>query len=390
MTKNYDPQYNTQPSFNAPVVQNIVRMKDLNKINHWIANGEPHKRLAEVAFISSLESDWMEGIEAIWNSGWCSNKGLVSKAWNHIIASRYTQDKFNNSVVCQWLYNKTFNEKFLTKSELNNLGVSLLEIANYHNTSFVWDIFFSIGLTLKGKKSEELFRSLTYFRYYNEANKNHKNQSMYSQEKIDTYQKRIDQVLQNGIQISYLEIISVLFKGYDELFWQIIDSKVIINEKDLTVLLIFITLYFKQFVRYAKKEPVNSVEATLERILKSFIKWGLPEKVVLKAKDIEDNYANILNNGQGHFSLKALPCFGGYLGNYRAYHIDYIEYSNYSYSTDRTKIIDAEIYTGDVFFAEPVDKRGNGFYDDISYVPLTDEQKAEYRQKMKDKIQEYK
>lgn len=389
MTKTYDPQYNTQPSFNAPVVEHIVHMKDLEKINHWIANGEPHKRLAEVAFIASLESDWMEGIEAVWNSGWCSNKGLVSKSWNHIVSFSYTQDKFNNSVVCQWLYNKTFNEKFLSKAELNNLGVSLLEIAHYYNTSFVWDMFFSIGLTLKGKKSEDLFSSLCYFRYFNEANKNNELQRLYSQEEIDTYQKRIDQVLNNGIQIHFQKIMAILLKGYNELFWHIIDSKVIINQKDLTVLSIFITLYFKQFEKYGKKETGVDIDAKLERILKAFITWGLPEKVTLTAKDIETNYANLLANSQGYFSLKSLPDFL-YLGSYNANHIGYIEYSNYSYSKERTKITDVEIYTGDIFFAEPVDKRGKGFYDDISYVPLTDEQKAKYRQQMKDKIQEYK
>lgn len=61
------------------------------------------------------------------------------------------------------------------------------------------------------------------------------------------------------------------------------------------------------------------------------------------------------------------------------------------YSTGEIKtIVDVEIYSGDAFFAEPIDKRGKGYFDDISFVELTNEQKLEYREKMRLKIKEYK
>lgn len=388
MSKIYDPQYDTQPNFNAPIVEGIVLNKNIDKINHWIDNGNPHKRLAEVAFIASLKIDWMDGVNAIWNSGWCSNKGLLTKAWNHIVASRMKEDDFKNSNVCEWLVNKTFKENFLSKSELNNLGVSILELANYHHSSYIWDMFFKVGLNLKGAKAESLFDSLYYFRYYNENNKGNNHQIRYSQDEVDTYQKRIDQVLKNSIQISNMKIFIILLKRNEELFWKIIESNLIIDKKDLTVLFVFLTMYFKQFVKYSKKENVN-VDDKLESILRNFIRLGLPEKVTLTKKDIEDKYAIILDRGMGYFSLRSMPDFG-YLGSYLAKHIGYIEYSNYSYSKDKREVIDFDIYNGDVFFANPVDKRGKGYYDDISYVELTEEQKKSYRDKMKLKIEKYK
>lgn len=372
----YDQQYNTQPNFNAPIVENIVLNKDIEKINHWIQNGSPHKRLAEVAFLKAVSIDWIDGVNAIWKSNWCSNKTLITKAWDFIVSSRISENDFNGLKISGWLLNKTFKEKVLSNSEFNSLGIYMLERSNYHNCEYTWNMFLKSGLTLKGGKSEDLFSYLCYFRYYNENNKNNKNTIKYTEDNIVSYQKRIDEVLKNGIQISYLQILSILFNDNYELFWKIIESDLIINEKDLMVLLILSTMYYKQFLKFSKN--IN-IEDDLERLLSSFIKLGLTEKVSLNSKDIKDKYYNILKNGSGYFSLRGFNDFR-YLGYTLSKHIGLIEYNRFE--TDKF----FDIYSGDAFFSEPIDNKGLGRSDDFFYVELTEDQKTLYRNKMKERF----
>lgn len=374
MTNKYDQQYNTQPNFNAPIVENIVLNKDIDKINHWLGNGSPHKRLGLVAFVKAVSIDWIEGIDAIWKSGWCSNKALITNAWDSVVSSRISENDFNNLKISDWLLNKTFKENVLSKAEFNSLGIYMLERSNYHNCEYVWDVFFKEGLNLKGSKSEELFSSLYYFRYYNENNKFNKNSIKYTKDNIESYQKRIDEVLSNGVQISYNQIFSILLTGNYELFWKILESDLIIDKKDLMVLLILSTMYYKQFLKFSKKEDID-IDGSLERLLNSFIKLGLPEKVSLSSKDIKNKYYNILKNGSGYFSLKSFNCFK-FLGYTLSKHIGYIDCN-----PDEDYVFD--IYAGDAFFAEPFDGVGFGRSDDLYYIELTEDQKFLYRNKMK-------
>jgi hypothetical protein len=85
MTKVYDPQYSTQVKFNTPILLDMVNERNLDKLNHWLNNAEPHKKMATSAFETCLVMNWIEGLEAIVSSEWVKLKSLISTGWNHIV-----------------------------------------------------------------------------------------------------------------------------------------------------------------------------------------------------------------------------------------------------------------------------------------------------------------
>lgn len=372
MTKTYDPQYSTQVSFNTPILLCMVREKDITKISHWLNNAEPHKKLADAAFIECLDLNWIEGLDMMWDSKWLSNKSFISKGWMHIVCQR--NDKVKNTITEseQWIHNKTFNENHLSKAEFNNLAIELLDRANYFQNERHWDLFISQNVTLKGKKSESLFWSLNYFRYFNDNNKNNSNQHVYPQDEVDFFQKCIDDVLKNGIQIEYTVIMETLIAERYELFWQIMNSpKIIMDKKDLFILATLISMYYKTIRRNRFKMAEDDSSKELDSILKALVGWGLTEKVTFAKKDILGDYNYKLKEFFGYFSLNQIPNFR-YMGRNWAAQLPKINYK-------ADDAVDVELFTGDAFFAEP-DHKVDGY---MVYGPLTEKQKAAYRELMK-------
>ena len=392
MTKVYDPQYSTQVKFNTPILLAMVNERNLVKLNHWLNNAEPHKKMATSAFETCLVMNWIEGLEAIVSSEWVKLKSLISTGWNHIVTRSNHQNLKGDTESEKWLYQKTFNENNFTKNELNNLTIDILDLAQYYRASYYWTVFFKHGVILKGKKAESLFNSLLYFRYHNEREKH--NQSLrggfpsnfYSDEEVAIRQSYIDDALSVSVQISLFSIVNILVEEKMELFDKIMNADVIIDPKDLAILAAMIAIYYRSFKVQILKIDESVIEQELEKILKSLIRFGLTEKVIFKKKDIEKDYSGFFERNNGYISLNNVITSFKYHGIcFTALQIPRIEYELNYFAEN--KIVDVEIFTGDLYFAKPNHKAD---YNKKSYGPLTEKEKKECRRLMAESIIKYK
>jgi len=379
MTKVYDPQYSTQVKFNIPIMLEFVEAKDLAKLNHWLNNAEPHKKMADAAYTKALSLNWIEGLDALWNSQWLTSKSFISKGWMFLVSCSSTIN-YANTPSEQWLYEKTFKEQHQSKAEFNNMALELVERANYHRSQYYWDMFFSKGLVLKGIKGTDIFQSCRYFRYYNERETKYKredwnpNRLIYSPEDIAGFQSRLNDTLSGGVQLTFNEVFDVLMQEEMDLFWHIIDSpKIMMDKKDIALLAGILSIYFKSFKVFAKKEDKQQVYEDFDRILNALVGWGLTETVTFTAKDLDSGvYATLFERGHGYLSLKSFYNFG-YIGN------GYTAYQTQQAVTGYQKSEEITFHTGDWVFAAPVQIKTHEF----KYVEFKSHEQAEARLKMK-------
>lgn len=391
MAKVYDPQYSTQARFNTPILLEMISEKNIDKLNHWIENAEPHKKMAQSAFLYCITINWCEGLDAIVKANWLSLKSLISIGWDQVVRTHRHQNNEPNLPAEDWLFNKTFKEKVLSKADLNMLSIEVLNTAQYYNCPHYWNVFFNKDVILKGKKGRDLFWTLLYFRYHNEREAKIDNKDrhfpgrFHSEEEVAIRQRYVDDALSVKVQMDFSIIMDILIEERYELFWKVMDANVIIDPKELLILTAMIAIYFRSFRVQVQKAEESIVEEELERILKSLIRFGLTEKVTFKKKDIEDQYSEFFKRNQGYISLRNVTAFN-YFGNiYTAYQIPSIEHS---YAYHNSLIVDVDIYSGDLFFAKPTKKENT--YKLKEYQLLTDKQKTEYRKLMQEKIKQCK
>jgi hypothetical protein len=369
MTKNYDPQYSTQVAFNIPIMKAMLEKHDINLVKHWFENGEPNKNLASAALQEFFYSNWIEALNLLWDLGWLTKKAFISKAWDAIACGhgRSHAAPLKNTLAEEWLINKTFNEKNLSANEINNLRLKVLDMNNISRNEYYWDMFFVDDLKIKGKLSESIFHGVMYYSYYEHEN-NH--QSPVPKELMF---KRMNQIIEhkNGFEIPYYYVLKILLVHKDvDLFWKIMNSKLIMSKQDLFVLAGLLSIYFNVTGKLILKQTDAEIDANIEKMTRCLVKCGLQESVDFNAEDISDKYSLIFANG--YLCLSKTNMFNSTLsGETTAAHLPRVP-------TDYFKDagVTVTLHSGDAIFAKLT---VNGFK--TRYKELTTEQQKEYRDK---------
>lgn len=369
MTKNYDPQYSTQVAFNTPIMKKMLEQGDINLVKHWFENGEPNKNLAAAALEEFLYSNWIEALDLLWDLGWLSKKAIITKAWDNIACSsgRSYNAPLKNKPAEDWLINKTFNEKNLTVNELNNLRLKVLELNNTSKNEYYWDMFFVDDLKIKGKLSENIFHGVMYYSYYDLHNTHP------SPVPKDLMYKRMNQIIEhkNGFEIPYYYVLQILLVHKDiDLFWKIMNSKLIMSKQDLFVLAGLLSIYFNVTGKLILKQTDAEIDSNIDKITRCLVNCGLQESVDFTAEDISDKYSLIFANG--YLCLSRTNMFNSTLsGETTAAHLPRVP-------TDYFKDagVSVTLHSGDALFAKLT---VNGFK--TRYKELSDSEKQLYRDK---------
>lgn len=373
MSKTYDPQYSTKVNFNIPALLLMVNLQDIDKLNHWINNAEPHKKMAKAALINCINLNWVDGIQALWDSQWLNNKSFLLDAWVALIDYSYHNKALEKSCSEVWLFTKTFNESNLTASEFNTLSIELLDKSVSVLSTHYWKIFFSNNLKLTGKKSETLFWNLVYYSTHNKQDNEEKEIPITDE---FFYQACIDDVLKCGIQIEVSLIMTVLMKSdlklFRQIFWKIMCSHIIMDAKNLMLLACFISMYYKLIIVHYQNKALSDAKEELAMILSSLIKWGIPEKVTFTKRDIlSESFNPIFLNGMGYISLTALHDFKYKSINAYASHLPEFKYRE-------TNAVDVDLYLGDIWLTEPKYQEGHIYV----YKPISDAEQIKFRREI--------
>lgn len=308
MTKTYDPAYSTTVSFNTPIMLHMVEKRDIGLVKHWLENAEPNKKMATAAFTKAIDMQWIELLDVLWESDWLTQKGMLTIGGNHAIAiTMYGRNlEFHDSKSHQWLMSKLFSS-LLTKSQQNALFLSFVELAISRENEYYWNIFYSENLILKGKTAEKIISHCMYVlaRKNNEYN-NYDDAKVKIRDKLKSILSN-----KNAVQIDISDILSVLCNTDEQdfdLFFELIETpKLIISEKDIFLLAIKSSIFFKSVIprfREYKQVIENNPDFSnfaFDRTMKALVKAGLPEKIIFDKSDLEHEY--IYEFSTGYISL---------------------------------------------------------------------------------------
>lgn len=372
-----DP-YSTSANLSSPVVSSVIYNRDRVWLSEWLEKGKPHKRLAGEAFCLSVKYSWLEGINSLWASGWVAKRSLLHSAFKCYLDQAYKTLPSNTDPVWQWIMTKTYEENQLSKAEFNGLHIDLLNSALSNKSSWFWDLFFQPSLEFKGEKASELFWNAVISSSYYDRNKTKSDVNLTPTTLF--CRNCVSQLLKKGVPVKISIIMEALFKGNNELFWQILNSDVKMSKPDMIVLLTYICIYYRKVKIYVLNEPVELVEPELEIVLQRLIAWGLPEKVTFSVKDLEEAH-NHFNGYEGCQNLRTLDRIGfDYMGDYSSRHIPKFEHG---YFNDR--VVPVDFFVGDIFLAKPKEskKQFPDHKNDTNYQPLTEDERAHYRQDIK-------
>lgn len=349
MTKNYDPQYSTKVAFNTPIMEAMLGKRDIELVKHWFEHGEPNKNLAAAALNKMLLMQWIEALELLFNSEWLTKKGFLSKAW--LLASssygHYYKDPLANTETEKWLINKTYNEKFLSANEINNLHLNILDKTR---SDYYWDMFFTPNIKLKGKTADDIFGTVKYFAYYDKTEQGHKSKECLDNV-IKMKQRLIDVIThKNGFVTSIHDILEILIEHKDnDIFWLILENKFILEQKEMFLLATILSIHFNVIGRRFDKMPEEEIDAAIEKLAACFAKAGLKESVTFTKDDCIKKYSRFF--------------FSGYISIINIRHLDY--YRRYAVSPSAShleeapthhnhpKTADITFYTGDAIFTKP-------------------------------------
>lgn len=371
MTKTYDPQYSTQVAFNTPIMESMLEKRDIGLVVHWFENGEPNKNLAAAALTKMLRMEWIDGLELLWNIEWLTKKTFLSKSWLAITCSYsyFYNDPLAKTETEQWLINKTYNEKVLSVNELNNLHLNILEKTS---SDYYWNMFFKPDLKMKGKISHDIFNHVKYFAYYDKTKGNKLEKSI---NHMPIMKQRLIDIIKhkNGFEIQYYQLFNILVECDDiEMFWLILDNKVIMNQKELFLTAVLGASYFNIVAKILKKFSQEEIDSSINNLTKKLVTLGLKESVEFKIKDLSDEYKAIFESG--YPSFRNINMFSGYGFNTTAYQLERVD--TY-YNSPNLK--DVTFYSGDALFAKP---KKSGYKEE--YKKLTEKEQKEYREKFKE------
>lgn len=372
MTKVYDDKYSTKVAFNAPIMNAMLEKRDLSLVVHWLENGEPNKKLATQALQTLLLLQWNEALDLLWSVEWITKKSMINTAWKFITSpyGKTYQQPLKGTATEQWLINKTYNEKILSKNELNSLHLTLLDAMITSKNNYYWDMFFTPDIFLKGATSDGIFTGLLYFSNHDAYNSN----SVKNVDFENLSKERLNRFLEhpNGFEIEPFSVLKVLLELENlELFWKIMNSKFIIENKKLFMLATIIGLYFKSTGQLVKKMSIEEVSTTLDKLMKIFVNAGLTEFVTFTKKDILEKFSHYFTNG--YISLNSRKYLLGLAGV-----AGYLPYVYNSYSNE-DKVTDVTFSTGVAFFTLPNKNK----FGELKYKDLSLEEETVLKNKMK-------
>lgn len=370
----YDPKYSTKVAFNTPIMISMLKERDMDKVMDWFDNGEPNKKLATAALETFIRMQWIEPLNILWQKDWLSQKGMITVATNYMIGlTLYGREPdFIGSDSEKWIFEKI--NSTLSKAQKNALSLSVLDLCLSNKNPHYWNVFYSDDLVLKGRTSEKIISSLVY--HLEQENTEYNNYD----ESRKLSMEQLDQVLnnKNGFQVEGFLLSSILInhkKQNIELFLKIIEShEVIINQKDLFVLATKTALFFKSaFSMYKnyeekRKQYPDFMNTLFIRIIKAYIKAGLPEKVKFTIKDLEDEYTYSFQHG----SITIYNETGSNDSRHAAWQLPNVETGHYARIKDKIK--EQEFNTGVALFSE-FKKADNGY--DMRYYPPTETEEKE-------------
>jgi len=294
--KQYDPQYETDvPHFNRKVVEKWVSENDLERISHWLENGRPHQRLANEAVHFAIYKDNPNVIELVYNSEWVE-KGkileyVLSKCETTLFPKKDGRDYFPN--VREWAVVKTFNE-------INSKGIkekTIKELIFIISKTLSCDKAYNFGVDYSIKTVSEYVSNLSnYFKNEMVVLEKHYNR----EESKGQIQKHVNSC------VYYLEAIVFLMKNkanVGDVFFRTLvmygnrkgfeftkpyieemlsmDNIVINDHKKMGLLATELAVW---------KQSKEMDEETFIKLVKLFIRSGLKEKLVIKKKEVLDEY----------------------------------------------------------------------------------------------------
>jgi hypothetical protein len=365
MTKLYDSQYSTKVAFNVPIMRDMLAKKDISLVKHWLDNGEPNKNLAQQALYELLLMKWEEALELLWSKEWITKKAFISKAWLYVTApygQGYNQP-IRETEIEKWLINKTYNEKILSKNEINNLHLSLLEGMTSSRNNYYWDMFFTTDLIIKGAKSKDIFWSLNYFSHHDFFNSNSKKDESLENLSKERLQRFISH--KNGFEVDPQILLKILIDIKDlDLFDNIMEAKFKMDTKKLFILATGLGIFFNSICDRIYKWNETVIQEKLNFVVKQLVRAGLTKEITFTKCDLEDEYSKFFD--LGYISLYSLG-----IDTYSradasvARHLPYV-YSGY-YNSD--KIVDTTFSSGEALFHKPTkDKFGLYKYEEPSQV----------------------
>lgn len=294
--KQYDPQYETNvPHFNRKVVEQWVSENDLEKISHWLENGRPHQRLANEAIYFAIYKDNPNVIELVYNSEWVEKEKILeyvlSKCETSIFPKEDGRDYFPN--VREWSVIKTFNE-------INSKGIkekTIKELIFIISKTLSCDKAYNFGVDYSIKTVSEYVSNLSNY-LKNEMAVLEKNYNR--EESKEQIQKQVNSC------VYYLEAIIFLMKNkanVGDVFFRTlvmygnrkgfeftkpyieevlsVDNIVINDHKKMGLLATELAVW---------KQSKEMDEETFINLVKLFIRSGLKEKLIIKKKEVIDEY----------------------------------------------------------------------------------------------------
>lgn len=294
--KQYDPQYETNvPHFNRKVVEKWVSENDLERISHWLENGRPHQRLANEAVHFAIYKDNPNVIELVYNSEWVE-KGkileyVLSKCETSLFPKKDGRDYFPN--VREWAVVKTFNE-------INSKGIkekTIKELIFIISKTLSCDKAYNFGVDYSIKTVSEYVSNLSNYlknemavleKHYNreeskEQIQKHVNSCVY-------YLEAIVFLMKNKANVGDVFFRTLVMysnrKGFEFIKSYIekvlsVDSVVINDHKK-------IGLFATELAVWRQSKEVD--EGTFINLIKLFIRSGLKEKLIIKKKEVIDEY----------------------------------------------------------------------------------------------------
>lgn len=363
MSEDYSQMYNTQPNFNKTVVEGWIAKRKLENLQHWFQHGEPHKKLATVAFENAVQWNFIEAMELVWNSGWVKKKPLLSAGWSAAKFKMLGPKTKPVEAAEAWLFEKTYRSKEISQAEMISLNAQILvDLLHRHETDR-WDMHVNIFPEL----TEKAYRDLSVYSTYSAGYSINKN----ADEKKRDYTKQIARfhqlvgknIFQDGWTLSEL-----LVNDFEDAFFKILhQDKIGLSGKELFLAFARIVTFYK--VHRCQYITEDKYKQEMNLILDSFKRWKLPESVTFTVKEIKNDYYTMLDSG--YFKVTSRYYIGVDL------HIRQVP------SIDNKNPVDTTFYAADIWFTgtDINDKKRKERY--LSLLEATEKQRAKYREDFK-------
>lgn len=294
--KQYDPQYETNvPHFNRKVVEQWVSENDLEKISHWLENGRPHQRLANEAVHFAIYKDNPNVIELVYNSEWLEKEKILeyvlSKCETSLFPKKDGRDYFPN--IREWSVIKTFNE-------IKSKGIkekAVKELIFIISKTLSCDKAYDFGVDYSIKTVSEYISNLSNYlknematleRYYNREESKEQIQKHVSS--CVSYLDAIVFLIKNKANVGDVFFRTLVMysnrKGFEFINPYIEEvlsaDKVVINDHKKMGLFVTELAIWKQSKEVDEEIFIN--------LVKLFIRSGLKEKLIIKKKEVIDEY----------------------------------------------------------------------------------------------------